>query len=180
MKKDEAEKKQKANVPEQSDMAKYKAKNGKTYDEAHITNVKKEATGYTVTLSEIGKQQGGLVGSVPYELGFEPKKGMFAIWDGSRLIEDTVNLSFYDSDGEKLFEMKRKGLMNWKEVYLNPKLKTPEERKKEIENGISQTRKRLAQKIDNILGTNISDVKVSKTIKKAEKKISQYIERVRE
>lgn len=163
-----------ADVPADSDMAKYSAKNFEynLVKHYHITNVKKRDDGYEITLSHINEKSGGLSGTVPAELGFEPKKGMLAIWDGGAHIGANVNLSFYDSQGKALFETRREGLGKWEKVDIRQNTDNAL-----TNNELAKARKKLAGKIDDKLGTNLSDIKLPKTIKNLEAKISKHFDK---
>lgn len=168
-----------ADVPADSDMAKYSAKNFEynLVKHYHITNVKKRDDGYEITLSHIKAKSGGLSGTVPAELGFEPKKGMLVIWDGGGRIGANVNLSFYDSQGKALFEARREGLGKWEKVDIQQNTNNALANNALANNALAKARKKLAGKIDDKLGTNLSDIKLPKTIKNLEAKISKHFDK---
>ena len=164
--------KQKANVLTNSDMAKYQHKNVDEIDRMMVTKASKTDGGYQIKLSELGKEDSGMSGFVPAELGFEPQEGMLAVWDGARYVGANVNLSFYDAEGKSLFEMKRRGNSGWKEVTTN------EASSGKALNSLARMRK-LAQRIDDKLGTNLTDVELPKSVKKVEAWMSKSFDNER-
>ena len=160
-------------IPENSDMANYKSKNNSSPDKARVTNIKKTELGYEISLTPLSDQRGGLRGLVPHGMDFEPKEGMFAIWDGAHTVNANVNLSFYDEDGKRLFEMKRRGEKNWEKVYSHTN--SAENLSENAANSLQRIRKHLAQDVDKEFGTKLSDVKLPKVVKKIEAVASKFL-----
>lgn len=159
----------KVNIPENSYMANYQHKNVEEITRLMVTKASKTDDGYNIKLSELGKEDSGLTGFVPAELGFEPQKGMLAVWDGARYVGANVNLSFYDAEGKNLFEMQRHGTGKWRNVTG----------KENPANTLARMRQKLAQKIDDKLGTNLTDVELPKSAKKIEAWMSKSFDNER-
>ena len=159
-----------ANISANSDMAKYQHKNVKDFEKMMVTEAAKTDGGYQIKLSELGREDSGMSGFVPAELGFEPKKGMLAVWDGAHYMGANVNLSFYDAEGKNLFEMKRRDDRGWEKVTGG---------KENASNCLARMRKKLAQKIDDKLDTNIANVELPKSVKKVEAWMSKSFDNER-
>lgn len=161
------------NIPQNSDMDMYKPQNTSFLDFAHVTKVQKSESGYKIMLTPLDAEQGGLSGLVPDNMEFEPKEGMLAIWDGSHSLNANVNLSFYDAEGKRLFEMKRRGSKDWEKVYSHTD--SSQNLSQTAANSLARIRKHLAQDIDKEFGTKLSDVKLPKPIKKLEAVASKIL-----